>query len=175
MKDKIHIDFSMEQQMCNSCKKSSSEYYELKLQIRFTYFNNIDIIKEEVKDFVYNNLDGINKEEELPNGYDFYFKSLGYKNKISKLFNKKYFAEEIISKKIVGHNFLETKDIWRYTQLINIINLKVGDYITIKGEKYYIKALNKKDLVLRHFKTGAKKVVSYTISKEYIQKIDEKS
>jgi len=173
MKDKIHIDFLMEQQMCKTCKKTSSEYYELKLQIRFTYFNDLDTIKDSVKSTIYKNLDGINKEEELDNGFDFYFRSVGVKNKILKIFNKKYFVDETITKKIVGHNFLESKDVWRYTQLINIINLKNNDKVSVKGEDYYIKAFNKKDLVLRHLKTGAKKVVSYNISKDYISKIEE--
>lgn len=172
MKDKIHIEFEMEQQMCNTCKKISTEYYELKLQIRFTYFNNIEEIKDKVINIINKHLDGINKEEELDNGFDIYFRTLGMKNKISKVFNRQFFVDENITKKIVGHNFLESKDIWRYTQLINIINLKTNDKVSIKGEDYYIKAFNKKDLVLRHLKTGAKKVVSYNISKDYISKLE---
>ena len=37
MKDKISIKFLMEQKMCDNCKKSGEEYYELKTQLRFIY------------------------------------------------------------------------------------------------------------------------------------------
>lgn len=172
MKDKIKVKFEMEQQMCSTCKKTSSEYYELKLQIRFTYFKDIEKIKDEIRELIFKHLEGINKEEELDNGFDIYFRSQGMKNKILKVFSRRYFVDETITKKIVGHNFLESKDIWRYTQLINVINLKTQDKVSIKGEDYYIKAFNKKYLVLRHLKNGSKKVISYSISKDYITKLD---
>lgn len=174
MKDNIHIEFLMEQKMCTNCKKSSNEYYELKVQIRFFYFENKDEIIDEIRTLLYKNFDTFNKEEETEGGLDFYFRYKGEKNKIPKLFNKRYLIEEKNTKTIVGRNFLESVDIWRYTQLINVINLRPGDKVAIKGEEYYIKALNKKDLVLRGLKSGSKKVVSYHLVKDYLQVIEHK-
>lgn len=175
MKDKIRVEFEMKQMMCNGCKKSSSEYYELKLQLRFTYFEDVNIIREEIVNLLNKNFNTINKVEELDVGCDIYFASLGEINRISKLFNKKYFTEEKRSRKIVGYNFLESKDIWRHTILINIINLEVGDEVSIKGENYYIKAFNKNELVLRDLIYGAKKVVNYSIVKDYLKLLNKKN
>jgi NMD protein affecting ribosome stability and mRNA decay len=174
MKDEIRVEFNMEQKMCSDCKKSSSEYYELKLQLRFNYFNNVDNIKKEIFNLIINKFNKINKFEEINNGFDFYFRDHGEMNKIAHLFNKRYFIEEKRSRKIIGHDFLKTKDIWRYTQLISIINLNIEDIISIKGENYYVKAFNKNDLVLRKLDTGAKKVVSYSIVKDYLKILDKK-
>ena len=172
MKDNIHIEFEMEQKMCTSCRKSSNEYYELKVQIRFIYFEDNENIINEVKDLFYKNFDTFNKQEENENGLDFYFKYKGEKTKVSRLLNKRYLIEEKSSKTIVGRNFLESIDVWRHTLLVNIINLKVGDKILIKGEEFYIKAFNKKDLVLRAVKNGSKKVISYLLIKEYLQVLE---
>ena len=44
MKDKINVEFVMEQRMCSACKKSGSEYYELKLQLRLFGFQNNELL-----------------------------------------------------------------------------------------------------------------------------------
>jgi len=167
----------MNQKMCNNCKKVSEEYYELKLQIRFIYFEDINILdkkKEEIEKLVEKRFNTINKMEEVENGFDFYFREHGEMNKINNLLNKRYFYEEIRTKKIVGHDFLTSKDIWRYTQLIRIINLNVRDEISVKGKDYYIKAFNHNDLVLRSLDNGSKKVVTYSIVKDYLKLIRKK-
>jgi len=168
MIDKFKVEIDMEQDMCFICKKTSPEYYELKLQLRFSFFNNIDDVKLECFNLINKNFDSINKMQELDNGFDFFFRSKGEMNKISTLFNKKYLVEEKRSKKIVGRNFLESKDIYRHIILINIINFKKGDILNIKGEKYTIKAINKNDLVLIHLINGSKKVISYKFIKDYL-------
>ena len=96
-------------------------------------------------------------------------------NKISRYFNKYFFIDEKRSKKIVGHDFLKCKDIWRHTILINILNLNIGDEIRIKGEEYYIKAFNKKELVLRDLISGSKKVVTYNKISDYFELIKKNS
>ena len=173
MKDKIRIELEMEQKVCGMCKKNSPEYYELKFQMRFKFYENEDIqkIKYENLEYINKNFKGINKIKEFDYGFDVYFASKEIMNKLSSLFQKKYLCDEVRSKKILGHNTLETKDIWRHVLLINIINLKRNDHISIKGKNYYIKALNKNDLVLRGLEDGEKKVVTYSIIKDYIQKI----
>lgn len=168
MIDKLDISFEMEQQMCKDCKKTSIDYYELKLQLRFKFFNNINKIKDETINLVNKNLNFINKIDSLDHGFDIYFRNKHMLNKISNLFNDKYLVEEKRTKKIVGRNFLESKDVWRHVILINIINLKINDIIAIKGIEYKIKALNKKDLILIHIINSSKKVVSYDIIKDYL-------
>ena len=171
----MRVEFEMEQKMCSNCRKISPEYYELKVQIRSIYYDDLELIKQEIINLIRKHFVGttINKLTELDNGFDIYFASRGLINKVSSIFQKRYLVEEKRTKKIVGRNFLESKDIWRYVLLLNIINLGKGDQISVKGEEYYIKALNGHDLVLRHCVNGSKKVISYEISKEYLKLIDK--
>jgi NMD protein affecting ribosome stability and mRNA decay len=174
MKDVIRVEFEMQQKMCSKCKKTSSEYYELKLQIRFVFYSieELDSIKKEVFELISSNYNNINKFEEVDEGFDFFFRDSSELNKLSHLFNDKYFCEEKRSKKIVGRDFLKSKDIWRYTLLIKIINLKRGDRIYIKGKEYKIENFNKKSMVLRDIENASKKVLSYSIVKDYIEKVN---
>lgn len=203
IKDSIRVEFEMEQQMSPQAKRFSDEYYELKLQLRFSYFSDEelhnDIMKEKRDKFgnivvdgnnrpvmikqkaimnkfaklVEKEFSGINKVEELAKGYDFFFGSLGEMGKISRYFNKYFLVESKHSKKIVGKDFLKFKDIWRHTLLINILNLEVGDKVRIKGTEYYIKAFNKKELVLREWESGAKEVVTYAKIKDYFELLEK--
>ena len=173
VKDHIHMEVEMQQQMSSRTKKSGEEYYELKFQLRLTYFDDIEEKKKYFFDLVTKQFEGINNFEEKDNGFDFYFRDLNQLNRISKYFEKYYFCENKHSKKIVGYNFLESKDIWRHTLYINILNLSSGDKVLVKGEEYYIKAFNKKDLVLRQTKTGAKKVYTFSIIKDYFELVEK--
>jgi NMD protein affecting ribosome stability and mRNA decay len=176
MKDKLRVELEMNQKMCSDCKKTSSEYYEFKLQLRFVFFNleKLNIIKEEIFDLINNNFNTINKfEDKEEKGFNFYFRNLSQINKTSNLLNKRYFCEEKRSKKIVGRNFLISKDIWRHTLLIKIINLNRRDQILVKGEKYIIENISKKTLVLRNMEDNSKKVINYLIFKDYIEKIND--
>ena len=175
MFDEFKIEMETEQFMCVDCKKSSSEYYELLLQLKFVGFEDIDSMKEEVFNIVESNFRGVNKIEEKENGFYFYFRNHGLMNKITNIFSKKYLIDEKRSKKIVGRDRLTTKDKCRYTLGIDIINLKKGDKVSIKGIEYNLKAINNNStLILREAITGAKKQVSYHIIKDYFRKIEEK-
>ena len=158
--------------MCSNCKKSSTEYFELKLQLRFKYYKNIDLIKKEVFSRLEKNFDSINRLEELDNGFDIYFRSYGEMNKISRLFNKYYLCDEKRSKKLIGRDNLVSKDKYRYFQSIILINLVKGNKVIIKGEEFVLKAINGKDMVLIKEEDGSKKVISYTIVKNYFELIE---
>ncbi|MCA9495423.1 MAG: hypothetical protein KC589_00635 [Nanoarchaeota archaeon] len=172
MKDSFRIEMELEQKMCSNCKKSSTEYFELKLQLRFKYYKNIDLIKKEVFSRLEKNFDSINRLEELDNGFDIYFRSYGEMNKISRLFNKYYLCDEKRSKKLIGRDNLVSKDKYRYFQSIILINLVKGNKVIIKGEEFVLKAINGKDMVLIKEEDGSKKVISYTIVKNYFELIE---
>ena len=171
IKDGFKVEFEMKQQMCNNCKKSNPEYYELKVQLRYTFFNNIEEIKTKTIKIIAKNFNTINKLEELENGFDVYFRNKHELNKISSLYNKNFLIEEKRTKKIMGRDSLTMKDIWRYVLLINFINLERGDKILLKGEEYNIKAINHHDLVLRNCINGGKNVISYNLAKDYLKLI----
>ncbi len=162
----------MEQKMCSICKKSSSEYYELLLQIRFKYFEDA----EEIKKNIIKKLESekiileINKFEELKSGFDIYFKSHSMMNSIFSLFQKDYLCDEKRSKKLSGRDKLISKDIYRYTQSLTLINLKKNNIIRVKGIEYKIKSINNnKVLILLNAENGQKSQESYSIIKDYLQ------
>jgi len=171
VKDGFKVEFEMEQHMCNNCKKSNPEYYELKVQLRYTFFDDIEEIKTKTIKVIANNFDTVNKLEEIDNGFDIYFRNKHELNKISSLYNKNFLVDEKRTKKIMGRDKLTMKDIWRYVLLINFINLERGDKISLKGEEYYIKAINNHDLVLREINNGNKKIISYYLAKDYLKLI----
>ncbi len=175
MFDKFKIEVDMEQMMCSNCKKSSSEYYELLIQLRTKYFKNEDEIKEEIFNLIekhLGNLNCINKLEEVDNGFDIYFRTHGIMNKISSIFSKKYMCDEKRSKKLIGRDQLVSKDKYRYFMSLSLINIQKGDKLLIKGEEYFVKAINANSvLILNDAKTGAKRQETYSIVKDYLKKL----
>ena len=170
--DLFRIEVDIEQKMCGSCKKSSSEYYELLVQIRFKYFEDILDLKKTIIYIIEKNLTGINKLEEINNGFDIYFRNHNSMNKVFGLFNRHYLCVDKRSKKLVGKDISTNKDLYRYTQSVTLVNLKAKDEIIVKGVNYIIKAMNKNDLVLLEKVTGRKKVLSYSIVGDYVQKVE---
>lgn len=174
MKDLFRIEMELEQKMCGNCKKSSTEYYELKFQLRFKYYEDMDFMKKEVYSKLEKNFDSINKIEELDNGIDIYFRSHGEMGKVSRLLNKFYLCDEKRSRKLIGRDNLVSKDKYRYFQSITLVNLFKGDEVSIKGEEFIIKAINGKNLVLINKLDGSKKVIGYSIIKEYMDLVKKR-
>jgi NMD protein affecting ribosome stability and mRNA decay len=173
MKDLFRLELEMEQKMCSICKKSSSEYWNMQSQIRFKYFEDILKMKETVYNLLMKGNLSINKLEELDNGFDIYFRTNSDMNKVSSLFSN-FLITEKRSKKLMGKDQLLSKDVYRYFQCITLINVRVNDHVAIKGEKYYIKAINKGGLlVLRGLEKGEKKVISYSMIEDYFQLLDK--
>ena len=137
MEDTIHVDLVMEQKMCSSCKKSNSEYYELQLQLRYKYYNDEQVmnLKEKTLGMLQGHFETINKVEEIDEGFDIFFRSKGEMNRIYNLFVNKYFVFEKRSAKIMGKDNLKSRNLYRHFQLITLINLGVGDKVSIKGEE----------------------------------------
>lgn len=169
MKDRFRVEIEMEQKMSATSKKSSSEYYELLLQIRFIYFEDVSEVKADVFNKITKGLNSINKVEEKSNGFDFYLRNHSDMSKIPSLLIKDYLLEEKRSAKLIGRDQLASKDKYRYTQSIIIINLKKGMRILLKGEEFNIKGINGNELVLTQASDGRKKVISYSMAKDYLR------
>lgn len=174
MKDTFRIEIEMDQMMCSTCKKSSSEYYEMILHLRFIGFEDEIKMKEKLFNILTKNFNSINKFEEVENGFNVYFRTHGEMNKIYKIFQKDYLVEEKRSNKLAGVDRLRSKKLYRYFQSIILYNIEKGDKALLKGEEYYIKAINKNnELVLLDVVTGAKKVVNYSIVKDYFKVLEK--
>ncbi|NCC71681.1 hypothetical protein EOM09_08975 [bacterium] len=91
-------------------------------------------------------------------------------NSIFSLFQKDYLCDEKTSKKLSGRDKLISKDIYRYTQSLTLINLKKNNIIRVKGIEYKIKSINNnKVLILLNAENGQKSQESYSIIKDYLQ------
>lgn len=175
MYDEIRVEVDMEQKMCNGCKKSSSEYYEMELQLRFTHFEDIMEVKA-ISMSILDNFNTINKLDEINNGFNVYFRDHGQMNKVFTLFRRKFkVLIEKRSNKLMGLDKMTSKNLYRHFQSIEIINLNKRDLVEVKGEQYRIKAINKGgQLVLLDESNGSKKIVTYEIVKDYFKLIEKK-
>ena len=172
MYDEIRVEFELDQKMCGNCKKSSSEYYEMELHLRYKFFEEKEINKiKEISFSIFEEFRTINKIEELENGFDVYFRDHGQMNKLLFLFNKKFkVLVEKRSNKLMGLDKMTSKNLYRHFQSIELINVDKGDLVEIKGNNYRIKAINKGgQLILLDDKTGAKKIFTYEIVKDYFK------
>lgn len=175
MKDSIRLEINMEQRMCNDCKKSSTEYYELLSQVRVLYFEDMYEIKKKIFS-LFESFNSINKIEEVSNGFDIYFRYHGEMNKVYRMLLKGFLIDEIRSKKLVGKNQLKSVDIYRYYQSITLVNIEKNDKISLKGDEYYIRAINNNsELILLNCVSGAKKMITYSIVKDYIKLIEKRA
>src|SRR5690606_1097296 len=106
MESVFRVEFELPQEMCSNCKKSSSEYYELLTQIRFIYFEDINIIKEAVIKKLEQFHSYVNRFEEVENGFDVYVRNHSLMSKFSSLFQREYIFVEKRSKKLIGRDNL---------------------------------------------------------------------
>lgn len=162
----------MGQTMCTSCRKTSPEYYEMKLQIRFRFFEEKDImkLKEDCMNILTNNFPTINKIDEVDDGFEVFFRDHRQMNKAAQLFGRKWLIVDKRSSKIMGQDKMTQKSLYRHTQQIVLVNIGIKDEVMIKGVEYWIKAINKGgQLVLREIKTGDKKVISYEMVQDYFK------
>lgn len=172
MIDEFKIEYNMGQTLCGTCKKINPEYFEMKLQIRFRYFEDVTKIKEEVMNLLMKNFDTINKIDEIETGYEVFFRDHGQMNKLAQLFSRRWVILEKRTAKIMGKDQLTSKDLFRHTQNITLINVGTKDIIRVKGEEYWVKAINSGDaLVLRRTDNGGKKVMSYKMIEDYFQMV----
>jgi NMD protein affecting ribosome stability and mRNA decay len=169
MKITIPIEIEMPQKMSEYAKKTSEEYWNLEVQIRFKHFK--EEVSEEYKNKVLDEMNHlakyINKVKTNKIGFNVYFSNISVVNAISKLYKKKYFVEVKKAKKIMGKNNLTTKDLYRHFLLVNIIGIKRGDTIHIKGVEYFVKNVRKTIIDLRDLK-GNKYQFTYSKICDYL-------
>ena len=165
----FRIETELPQSQCSKCSKTSSEYYELVLQLRFLYTNEDDQVKQDVLDYVLSKTELVNKVEEVDSGFDLYIGDSSQGGKISSEIKKRYFVEEKKSKTLVGFDFLRYKRNYKFTHNLTIINLKEGDKLSFKGDEYVIENLSNKDGLTLKEKSGRKRTLSFSKIKDYIR------
>ena len=170
MESLFEVEVQVEQRMCSVCTRSSSEYYEMKLYLRFKFFNDVESMKKKVLELIENTFDTINRVEEEGNGFDIYFRDHTQMNSILSLFRREYIVSEKRSRKLIGYDRLTSKNIYKYFQSLTLIRIICGDKVESKGIKYIVKSVNKDGkLVLLSKDRNIKKVVSYSVVEDYFR------
>jgi nonsense-mediated mRNA decay protein 3 len=133
---------------CPTCNKISGSYYESIIQLR-TYTTDYSKIIDTVLANISNMLDNldssasdsfVSKITRVKEGVDIY---LGKKTdgiKLTKYIHDHYFSETTITKKLAGRG--DGGDLYRYTNLVRILNLKPGSVISHKGSALILQKIN---------------------------------
>ncbi len=160
-----------EENTCDEHKEKKEEKSFGRIQVGKRKERTVESIKKDVYENIVSSFKGINKMEELEDGFDFYFANCKTMSSLSSFFSKKYFCEIKRSAKLTGVDQLRSKKTYRYFLSIVLVNLHAGDFVLYKGEKYFVKAVMKgMELVLVDEK-GKKGVYRYSIIKDYLNKV----
>lgn len=148
-------------------------YTKKQIQSGVITISDYDLVYYTVKDKMERLKLLINKCDEVDGGFDIYLGNLNDIHKIKRYLSRGYFALYTHSKKIMGHNFLKSKDLYRHSMLIAIYNLKAGDSVLVKGEEYSIKSIDKQNLNVVHKTNFDKTRFHFNTIKDYLSKIDD--
>ena len=129
-------------------------YYQGILQLRN--------VNEEILSFVRNQINkrddvAITRRVDLPNGVDLYITSQKYIRIIGKKLKDSFGGELKTSSKLHTRN-RQGKELYRINVLFKILNHKVGDVVTIRGEKVKLLSVGKR-ISARNLKTGRRFIV----------------
>ena len=112
----------------------------------------------------------INKLEDVNEGFDIYLANINDIHKLKRIINDYFFVLYTHSKKIMGRNFLKSKDLYRHSLLVAVYNLKTGDNILVKGEEFTIKSIQNQFLTVINSKNNTKKTLHFDTIKDYLYK-----
>ena len=132
---KVSVPLKIGKESCPVCNKVTGSYYESVIQLR-TYTTEHGKILEEARDYIVKFMKGLNKNDPnsfvsridtLKEGLDIYLGKKEDAVKIDKLMELDYFCNIKITKSLAGRK--DSKDLFRYTHLIRILDLVPGSII----------------------------------------------
>lgn len=130
----------------------ADNYYEGILQLRD--------VSQQVLDFVE---DTCLKEDpnmvayvkEAKNGYDFYMQSNTFLKKLARWIGERFTGEVKSTYTLYTRDTKNNKDLYRMTVLFRQFDIEKGDFIEVRGSRYYVTGVGKK-VLLKGEKTGKK-------------------
>lgn len=131
----VSVPLKISKESCPVCNKVTGSYYESVIQLR-TYTTEYGKILEDAKDTIVKFMKGLNKNDPnsfisridtLREGLDIYLGKKEDAIKIDKLMELDYFCNMKITKSLAGRK--DSKDLFRYTHLIRILDLVPGSVI----------------------------------------------
>ena len=112
----------------------------------------------------------INKIEDMEEGFDIYLANINDIHKLKRIIGDYFFVLFTYSKKIMGRNFLKSKDLYRHSLLVAVFNIKAGDEIRVKGEEFIIKSIQNQFITVINPISNNKKTLHFNTIKDYLQK-----
>jgi len=178
IKELFKVEIDMEQKMCNFCIRSSEEFFEMKIQIRYSsdinteYENSLKKDINKILIWYKDIINIINKKNNKNNKeIDIFFKKNVSYNKIYNFLSKNYLITFKKSNKLVGFDKEVSKKRYKNTFLFEIIDIKKNDKILFKGKEYRVKSIFKNNITLIDLATNNKTNITYSINKDIIKKI----
>ena len=167
----IAINLKINKESCPVCNKVTGSYYEAVIQLR-TFTTEYGKILEDAKETIVKFMKNMNKNDPnsfisridtLKEGLDIYLGKKEDAVKIDKLMELDYFCNMKITKSLAGRK--DSKDLFRYTHLIRILDLVKGSVIYYK-RYYMIKNIRPNTMELLDIQKGGTITIS---SKEFFR------
>ncbi len=167
----ISINLKTYKESCPVCNKVTGSYYESVIQLR-TFTTEYGKILEDAKDTIVKFMKNLNKYDPnsfishidtLKEGLDIYLGKKEDAVKIDKLMELDYFCTMKITKSLAGRK--DSKDLFRYTHLVRILDLEKGSVIYNKSY-YMVKNIKPNTIELLDIHGGGNATIS---SKEFFR------
>ncbi len=138
----ISVPLKIAKESCPVCNKVTGSYYESVIQLR-TYTTEYGKILEDARDSIVKFMKNLNRNDPnsfisridtLKEGLDIYLGKKEDAVKIDKLMELDYFCTMKITKSLAGRK--DSKDLFRYTHLVRILDLVPGS--VIYGKSYFM-------------------------------------
>jgi nonsense-mediated mRNA decay protein 3 len=161
----VAIHLKTYKESCPVCNKVTGSYYESVIQLR-TLTTQYSKILEEAKDTIVKFMKNLNKQDPnsfishidtLKEGLDIFLGKKEDAVKIDKLMELDYFCNMKITKSLAGRK--DSKDLFRYTHLIRILDLEKGSVIYNKAF-YIIKNIKSNTMELVDINGGGTAIIS---------------
>ncbi|MDR2624453.1 MAG: hypothetical protein LBC39_07845 [Methanobrevibacter sp.] len=141
--EKHYVNVRLNKDVCPTCSKRNSNYYEAVIQIRSQLKRIEDEQKEEVNKFVNKTLDKLYKKDKLAyipqknqlrEGIDYYVGSLKSAKKLSSAIQKRFGGLITESARLVTKNKDTSKEIYRLWISIRLPSFSIGDFVEFEGK-----------------------------------------
>ncbi|MDR2830333.1 MAG: hypothetical protein LBB45_04755 [Methanobrevibacter sp.] len=170
--EKHDVKICLNKDVCPTCSKRNSNYYEAVIQIRsqlkkIENKEEIDVLVNKILEKLYkkDKLAYISQKNELKEGVDYYIGSLKSAKKLSSAIQNRFGGLITESTRLVTKNKDNNKEIYRFWIAIRLPSFSTGDFIefedkiaeilSFNGKKISAMDLDSKNLINIHWKKSA--------------------
>ncbi len=146
--EEYQIPLKISYTLCDVCNKKKTEYFEGRIQLRNRKNIDFRIAEEFIRGMIKSRTDVfLTKEEELPEGTDFFISSQKYVTNIGNELFKKFGGELNITSKLFSRDKQTSKDLFRVDALLRMPEFNRGDIIAINQKLVLVSAMHEKKII----------------------------